>query len=163
VEDRDVLFGGVDIQLPCESLKRVLFQQNGDRKDRDPSCVLLDVREEWEYRYVRFPGSLHIPLSRLPENLERIPSDRLVIVYCHTGIRSLLACYLLRQNGFLNVKNLEGGIDAYALKVDSRLPRYRLEQGRRPPEAVLLANAKGESMHLPHPWGEGVTEEISWV
>ncbi|MEC4683803.1 MAG: rhodanese-like domain-containing protein [Nitrospirota bacterium] len=156
MNDLSVLFGGTDISLSCGEMKKWL-----DREGGDGDCFLLDVREEWEHRFVRFPGSLNIPLSRLPENLWRISSDGLVIVYCHTGIRSLLACYLLSKNGFSKIRNLEGGIDAYALKVDARLPRYRLDPGRRPPESVLDANARGSLRPDQSPWGEGVTETIS--
>ncbi|MCL4486399.1 MAG: rhodanese-like domain-containing protein [Nitrospirae bacterium] len=127
----------------------------------EPACLLLDVREEWEYRFVRFPAAVHIPMSRLPENLHRIPKDRLVIVYCHTGIRSLLACYLLVQNGFQSVRNLEGGIDEFARAVEPALPRYCLEEGRRPPESVLAENARGVEKKEHNPWGEGVSDSIS--
>jgi rhodanese-related sulfurtransferase len=158
MNDLSVLFGGADINLSCGEMKERLGR--GLRGDGGGDFLLLDVREEWEHRYVRFPGSLHIPLSRLPENLGRISSDRPVIVYCHTGIRSLLACYLLSKNGFSKIRNLEGGIDAYALNVDARLPRYRLDPGRRPPESVLDANARGSRRPDQSPWGEGVTEPI---
>ncbi len=154
------LLGRGDVRLSCREMKEILSGRSGKGGEIDLP-VLLDVREEWEYRYVRFPGAIHIPLSRLPENLEKIPSDRDIIVYCHTGIRSLLACYMLLQNGFVKVRNLDGGIDDYARRVEPDLPRYRLEEGRRPPETVLAKNAVGEGRGEPNPWGEGVSARIS--
>jgi rhodanese-related sulfurtransferase len=156
--DLEGLFGVADINLPCDRMRDVLARKTPGAGGDGP--VLLDVREEWEHRYVRFPGSIHIPLSRLPENLDRLTPLRSVIVYCHTGIRSLLACYLLSRNGFQDIKNLDGGIDAYARTVDPRLPRYRLEPGRRPPAFILDLNARRTAGSVPHPWGEGVTEPV---
>lgn len=139
-------------------MKEILSSPRSGRDSQSP--LLLDVREGWEHRYVRFPGSLHIPLSRLPENLEAIPRGRPVIVYCHTGIRSLLACYLLLENGYGSVSNLEGGIDRWASEVDPRIPRYSLEPGRRPPASVLDENRRGDLRADHNPWGEGVEVKI---
>ncbi|MDW8452067.1 MAG: hypothetical protein RML39_01250 [Oscillatoriaceae cyanobacterium SKYGB_i_bin93] len=46
------------------------------------------------------------------------------MVLCHHGIRSAYMCKWLSQQGFTNVKNVVGGIDAYALAVDPKVPRY---------------------------------------
>ncbi len=159
VREFERLLGREDIRLSCREMKEILSGRSGkEGMHSDP--LLLDVREDWEYRYVRFPGAIHIPLSRLPESLDKIPSDRIVVVYCHTGIRSLLACYLLQQNGFEKVRNLEGGIDEYARTIEPALPQYRLENGRRPPETVLAENARGQVKGDHNPWGEGVSVRI---
>ena len=159
IRDFESLLGRTDARITCQELRELLSGKNG--KERAGSQgILLDVREEWEYRFVRFPEAIHIPLSRLPANLDSIPKDRQVIVYCHTGIRSLLACYLLIQNGFPNVRNLEGGIDEFARVLGPAIPRYRLEEGRRPPSAVLAENVRGEGRRLHNPWGEGVSGRI---
>ena len=153
------LLGDKGKRLSCQDMKEIL---SGCRRGNGSATpLLLDVREGWEHRYVRFPASLHIPLSRLPESLDQIPRDRPVIVYCHTGIRSLLACYLLLENGYQDVANLEGGIDRWASEIDPRIPRYSLEPGRRPPAAVLDENQKGDSRDVHNPWGEGVEAVIS--
>ena len=160
IRDFESLLGRTDARINCQELRELLSGKNGEEM-AGSGCVLLDVREEWEYRFVRFPGATHIPLSRLPSNLDRIPKDRQVIVYCHTGIRSLLACYLLIQNGFPIVRNLEGGIDEFARMLGPALPRYRLDEGRRPPAVVLAENLRGEGRKLHNPWGEGVSETIT--
>lgn len=153
------LLGDKGKRLSCQDMKEILSEHRRGNGSGLP--LLLDVREDWEHRYVRFPGSLHISLSRLPESLDQIPQDQPVIVYCHTGIRSLLACYLLLENGYQDVANLEGGIDRWACEVDPRIPRYSLEPGRRPPAAVLNENQKGDSRDVHNPWGEGVDPVIS--
>ncbi len=85
---------------------------------------LLDVREQSELDIAALPGAVHVPLSELPGQLERLDPHRPVLVLCHHGIRSAMAGQFLERNGFEMVLNLEGGIDAWSLEVDPDLPRY---------------------------------------
>ncbi|NLL71442.1 MAG: FAD-dependent oxidoreductase [Epulopiscium sp.] len=78
-------------------------------------CLILDVREEQEREEGYIPNSLHIPLSILRENMEQLPKDKKIIIYCRSGSRSYLACRILSQNGFVNVKNLMGGYVFYKI------------------------------------------------
>lgn len=59
---------------------------------------------------------MHISLDELfrPENLDRLPTDRPIIVGCHSGNRSLLAAVNLKMLGFKNVHSLKGGLAAFA-------------------------------------------------
>lgn len=85
---------------------------------------LLDVREPWEYEIVRLPGARLIPLAELPSRLRELDRTLPTYVYCHHGIRSWhAACFLLEQ-GFTEVVNVAGGIDAWAREVDAGLSRY---------------------------------------
>lgn len=86
--------------------------------------LLLDVREADELAICRLPGSLHIPLGDLPSRLAEVPRDRMVIVQCHHGGRSLRATHFLRSKGHPRVTNLKGGIDAWSLRIDPSVPRY---------------------------------------
>lgn len=93
--------------------------------------VLLDVREQFEYDLVNLgQAAVLVPLSELAvSQLAALPSemadrDREVVVYCHHGNRSGQVTAWLRHNGFTNVWNMAGGIDRYALQVDSSLARY---------------------------------------
>ncbi|MBS1911742.1 MAG: hypothetical protein JST22_07135 [Bacteroidetes bacterium] len=97
----------------------------GIRADK-PDALLLDVREEWEHRHASIPGSLLIPLGSLMTRAEEeLPEhDRLVIVYCHHGIRSLQACAVLASMGYGNLCNLTGGIHRYSSDVDPSIPVY---------------------------------------
>ncbi|MGC8501336.1 MAG: rhodanese-like domain-containing protein [Leptospirillia bacterium] len=94
------------------------------RIDNGEDIVIIDVRENWEHSRVKLPDALHIPLAELPRKLSGIDKEKDVVVYCHHGTRSLQACHFLKKMGFERVKNLTGGIDAYALHVDKTLPRY---------------------------------------
>jgi adenylyltransferase/sulfurtransferase len=90
----------------------------------DPT-YLVDVREEWEHQLVALPDHVLIPLHELPERLDEIraPDGALVVTYCHHGVRSLSAAAILRRAGVAAV-SLQGGIDAWSLRIDGSLARY---------------------------------------
>lgn len=87
---------------------------------------LLDVRHEWEHEIAALPGSQRIPLAELPSRVDEVAphEDALVVVYCHHGVRSLSAASILESAGLPNVVSLAGGIDAWSLRVDPKVPRY---------------------------------------
>ncbi|HTZ61892.1 MAG TPA: molybdopterin-synthase adenylyltransferase MoeB [Thermoplasmata archaeon] len=85
---------------------------------------LLDVREPNEWEIVHLPNAHLIPRGELPDRLNEITGAREVVVYCRTGGRSSQATRLLLDLGFQNVRNLAGGITAYAKDVDPSLPTY---------------------------------------
>lgn len=94
-----------------------------DMMNRNVMFQLIDVREHFEYSIVNIGGEL-IPLGTLPEKVERIARDRPVIVHCKYGARSAQAVQWLKEKGFTNVRNLKGGILAFAEEIDPTLPRY---------------------------------------
>jgi rhodanese-related sulfurtransferase len=76
---------------------------------------IIDVREPWEVAESRIAGSQNIPLGTLPtrlDDLEDLKNEE-VIVHCKSGARSASAKAFLTQQGFTNVRNLEGGMLAY--------------------------------------------------
>lgn len=81
-------------------------------KDRDDVFV-IDVREQSEYDEKHIPGVTLIPLGTVPDHLSEIPTDKTVIVTCRSGNRSGQAVDFLRQQGFTNVHNMDGGIIAW--------------------------------------------------
>ena len=89
---------------------------------------LIDVREPWELERAAIAGFVNLPLSAFAEWETQIHQhfdvDTETIVMCHQGIRSAQMCQWLRQQGFSQVKNLVGGIEAYAIQVDASTPRY---------------------------------------
>jgi rhodanese-related sulfurtransferase len=89
---------------------------------------LIDVRELQELELVKLDHFLHLPLSQFadwaPHLCEHLDPNVETIVMCHHGMRSAQMCAWLMQQGFSNVKNLSGGIDAYAVYIDDTLPRY---------------------------------------
>ena len=87
-------------------------------------ALLLDVREASEVETCAVAGSRHIPMRQIPESLPDLPRDRLILVLCHSGGRSRRVTQYLRANGFAQVNNVAGGIDAWAEQIDPSLARY---------------------------------------
>ena len=86
--------------------------------------VLLDVRQDWETRLCRLDNSLHIPIEEIELRSEELDPAAETIVYCHQGVRSAAVAEYLRGLGFVNVRNLTGGLDAWASEVDPSMRRY---------------------------------------
>jgi rhodanese-related sulfurtransferase len=78
----------------------------------DGDVVLLDVRQEDEWNAGHAPMASLIPLAELPDHLDELPRDRLIICACRSGGRSLRAATFLQENGF-DVVNLTGGMMAW--------------------------------------------------
>ena len=88
--------------------------------------ILLDVRQPAEHATAALPGSVLVPLNELARRAGEldVPAGASVVVYCHHGIRSRSAALLLERLGFHDVASLAGGIDAWSLRIDPRVPRY---------------------------------------
>jgi rhodanese-related sulfurtransferase len=88
--------------------------------------ILLDVRMEEELEIAKIGEPTHIVLQELPDRLDELEAarEREIVVMCHHGGRSAMARDFLLDNGFTHVRNLAGGIDAYADAVDHDMPRY---------------------------------------
>jgi adenylyltransferase/sulfurtransferase len=85
---------------------------------------LLDVREPHELEISRLEGATLIPLGQLAARLSELDSAQEMVVFCKGGTRSARALELLVSAGFRKVKNLKGGINAWAREVDPALPVY---------------------------------------
>lgn len=94
------------------------------RRDRGDALVLVDVREAGEWAISDLPGSIKIPLGTLPQSLEKLSKEDEIVVYCRSGARSGNAVQFLMQNGFARAKNLVGGINKWAERIDKSLARY---------------------------------------
>ena len=95
-----------------------------ERLDKGDRVFLLDVREPHEFSMAIFEGSVLIPLGTLPTSLSQLNPNDEIVALCHKGMRSADAVGFLLQQGFTNVKNLVGGIDAWSVEVDQTIPRY---------------------------------------
>jgi adenylyltransferase/sulfurtransferase len=93
------------------------------RLDAGEMLFILDVREPHEYQIANLGGHL-IPLNDLPKRLNELDPNREIITHCKMGGRSSQAVDFLRQQGFKNVRNLTGGINAWSEKVDPKIPKY---------------------------------------
>ena len=78
-----------------------------------PDVMILDVREQEEYDQGHIPGVKLVPTGEVPNRLNEIPKDKPVIVTCHSGNRSAAITKYLREQGYTNVHNMEGGIVAW--------------------------------------------------
>ena len=81
----------------------------------DPEVTILDVRTHGEFDEGHLSKARLIPVAELKNRLPEIVSlkERPVLVYCHSGNRSSIACQILKRNGFTNLTNLRGGIAAW--------------------------------------------------
>ncbi|MFT4265822.1 MAG: rhodanese-like domain-containing protein [Xenophilus sp.] len=90
--------------------------------------VLLDVREPWEVQTARVAPAgvtvLAIPMNTIPARLSELSPDRPIACLCHHGGRSQQVAVFLAQQGYEQVANVAGGIDAWAATVDPSVPRY---------------------------------------
>jgi adenylyltransferase/sulfurtransferase len=106
-------------------VRQISVRQLADRLAAGEPVCLVDVRQPWEHETAALPGSQLIPLDQLAARAGEVrPEGVPVVVYCHHGIRSLSAAALLEHLGLRDVASLAGGIDAWSLQVDPRVPRY---------------------------------------
>ncbi|HMM37213.1 MAG TPA: rhodanese-like domain-containing protein [Desulfovibrio sp.] len=95
------------LQMTAEEARRFLESRAAEEH------VLVDVRQPFEYQEFHLPGARLIPLGELPERAGELKRDKLVLVYCRSGSRSVAAAGLLEGLGFSRVINLQGGIAAW--------------------------------------------------
>ena len=86
--------------------------------------VLLDVREGWEFQAGHIDGSLTMPMHTIPDRLPELNTQQPIVCICHHGARSMQVALFLEQNGFTDIRNLTGGVHAWAQQVDSAMPMY---------------------------------------
>jgi adenylyltransferase/sulfurtransferase len=104
-------------EISAQELKKLIESANGKKPN------IIDVRESYEYDISKLPGSTLIPLGSLMEHVNELDSSKEYIVHCRSGARSAKAIKQLQKIGFKKLKNLKGGINAYA-ELDTRIPKY---------------------------------------
>jgi adenylyltransferase/sulfurtransferase len=114
--DHETGSAGADWDISAPSLAERLAQPNPP--------LLLDVREPHELAISAIQGAKLIPLGQLASRLSELDTAQEMVVFCKAGTRSARALELLVTAGFRKVKNLEGGINAWAEEVDTSLPVY---------------------------------------
>jgi rhodanese-related sulfurtransferase len=98
-----------------------------DRIGRGEKISLLDVRTREEFDAIKIDNAQLFTQELMQEILSKWPRENLLVVYDHQGTRSMDAAAYFQGQGFENVKSLRGGIDAWSVEVDTKLPRYHLE------------------------------------
>ncbi len=108
-----------------ESVPQISPQQVREMQEAGDDFVLLDVREphEWEISDIA-TATHHIPKGQILEHLGELDTAREIVVYCKTGGRSADVVQTLKQHGYTRLKNMVGGINAWAKQVDPSLPTY---------------------------------------
>ena len=114
------------------SIRRIGPQALFHRIESGERFVILDVREPFERRLAVIPvhgavKELAVPTGEIPNRFGEISSgvgDHELVVYCHHGIRSRMVVEWLATQGIDGAYNLDGGIDAWSLRVDPSIPRY---------------------------------------
>ncbi|MFL6519640.1 MAG: molybdopterin-synthase adenylyltransferase MoeB [Chthoniobacterales bacterium] len=107
-----------------EEVPAISVRELKSKMDNGETITLIDVRETFEYEIARIEGSRLIPLGELETRIGELPKSGALVLQCHSGGRSEHATRILREAGFKNAVNLEGGIDAWSVEVDPAVPRY---------------------------------------
>jgi phage shock protein E len=102
-------FGKSAVPAPASAVDVTEAKRRLDSRE----AVLIDVREPDEWREGHVAGARHIPLGDLPARLGEVPQDRPVLLFCRSGNRSGKATAFLRQQGYGQATNVEGGITAW--------------------------------------------------
>ncbi|MCD6285260.1 MAG: rhodanese-like domain-containing protein, partial [Anaerolineae bacterium] len=76
--------------------------------------AVIDVREDWEFAEGHIPGATLIPLGSLPDRVDEIPTDKPVVLVCRSGNRSGQAFRFLSGEGYDNISNMTGGMNAWS-------------------------------------------------
>ena len=118
--------GSVDASANVvDGIPQISVEQLKARLDKGDKPFILDVREPHEYAIVNIGAPL-IPVGQVGQRLNELPANKAeeIVVHCKTGGRSQRAAQELQTAGYTNVKNLAGGITAWADRIDSSLPKY---------------------------------------
>ncbi len=111
--------------MPKISVEELAIHLNSGDLD---SLQLIDVREPEELEIAAIEGFRNLPLSQYADWSSQILTmfdpHAETLVLCHHGVRSDQMCQWLVSQGFTNVKNISGGIAAYAIAVDPSIPQY---------------------------------------
>ena len=105
-------------------VREVAPRELAARMQRGDPLDVIDVREPYEWRIGRIEGARMIPLGRIGASMAELPRDREIVLYCHHGVRSLVAAEFLASQGFDGIWNLAGGIDRWSAEVDPSVPTY---------------------------------------
>ncbi len=111
-------------------------------------CFVLDIRTPEEVSIDAIEDSVNIELDKLRENLDRIPKDKKIMIYCGVGLRGYVAARILKQNGFDDVYNLSGGLKVYkqAMSEQSNIIFFSNEEKEEQKETIEMPSINVKSM-----------------
>jgi rhodanese-related sulfurtransferase len=107
----------MDFEITAEETKRKL--EGGE-------AVPVDVREAWEVQTARVADAkvIYVPMGELAARVQELDPEDHIVVMCHAGVRSAKVTQWLREQGYERVQSMRGGIDAWARRVDPKVPTY---------------------------------------
>ena len=119
----------MSVQSFGQPITQISVEELAQRLASDEAGIqLVDVREPQEVAIAHIEGFVNLPLSEFSTWAEQIPTQfdphAETLVICHHGVRSAQMCQWLMAQGFTNVKNIAGGIDAYSSVVNPSIPHY---------------------------------------
>jgi hydroxyacylglutathione hydrolase len=99
--------------LPVDGFNLISVHDLKDRLEKEEKMVILDVRgkDEWDKGHIE--GARHIYVGHVEKNLDKVPKECQVVVYCGTARRSNIAASILRKNGYNKVYNVLGSMTAW--------------------------------------------------
>jgi adenylyltransferase/sulfurtransferase len=115
------------LRAPSEQVSeeyQITVPELKEKLDNGGEVVLLDVREPMEWEIAHLDRAVLMPVAQVPNRVSELSTADDIVVYCKTGVRSARVTNFLRELGFRKVKNLAGGIDEWADRVDPEMPRY---------------------------------------
>ncbi|MBI5079715.1 MAG: ThiF family adenylyltransferase [Chloroflexi bacterium] len=118
-DHQDEIGSGEGWDITVQELEQKIKTNSGVKNFR-----LIDVREEHEWEIAHIEGAQLIPLGTLAARMNELDSAQEIVLQCKSGARSGRALDLLRGAGFRKIKNLKGGIMAWANQIDPSLPVY---------------------------------------
>lgn len=116
-------FCGIVEDEPAD-FTEISVQELKQKFESGTNPYVLDVREGFELDIVKIDGTVHIPMKEVPSRLDEINKGNEIIVHCKSGVRSARICEFLIDHGYKNVKNLKGGVIAWAQEIDPSLNQY---------------------------------------
>ncbi len=102
----------------------ITVQELKHKEEAGAKPRLIDVREPHEWEIAHLEGAELFPLGELAARMHELDSAEEIVLFCKTGVRSARALELLAGAGFRKIKNLKGGINAWAQEIDPRIPVY---------------------------------------
>ena len=115
---------GPEVEESPTGIDEVTAKELKQELDQGLDPYILDVRNPVEYEISRIEGSHLIPLDQLLNRLNELDSARDIVAHCRSGARSAKAIEMLQEAGFRKLRNLKGGVLAWADDVDPTMAKY---------------------------------------
>ena len=124
--DYEEFCGVYEDEEPARGIPQIEVSDLKGKLDRGEDLLLLDVRQAGEVAFASIEGSINVPMAELKSNLSQLNPHRHrpIVVICRDGKRSQKACELLHKEGFADLSNVHGGLQAWSHSIDKTVPKY---------------------------------------